>query len=165
MTGFRWSGLVRAGSAIAAALLLAMQSPHAGAAAGDRSRTGSRPRRNLFLRGNRLTAGHDFFGKTTKGLASVVEYAFQRAGEPNGYIVGEEGSGAFVGGLRYGEGTLFLKNGAREKVYWQGPSIGFDFGGNGARVLALVYGVSHPLTCMSASSGSRVPPTSSAGSA
>jgi hypothetical protein len=92
-----------------------------------------------------VSAGHNFFGKTTKGLASVIEYTFQRAGEPNGYIVGEEGSAAFIGGLRYGEGILFLKNGVREKVFWQGPSIGFDFGGNGSRVLALVYGVHHPM--------------------
>jgi hypothetical protein len=74
----------------------------------------------------------------------VVEYAFRRHGEPNGYIIGEEGSGAFVGGLRYGEGTLFMKNGLRKKVYWQGPSIGLDFGGNGSRVLVLVYGLEHP---------------------
>jgi hypothetical protein len=63
---------------------------------------------------------------------------------PTGYIVGEEGSGAIIGGLRYGEGTLFMKDGTREKVYWQGPSIGWDFGGNGSRVLVLVYGVSDP---------------------
>jgi hypothetical protein len=61
-----------------------------------------------------------------------------------GYIVGEEGSGAIIGGLRYGEGTLFMKNGFRKKVYWQGPSIGMDFGGNGSRVLVLVYGLQHP---------------------
>lgn len=88
--------------------------------------------------------GHNFFGKATKDVASVVEYAFHREGEPNGYIVGEEGSGAIVGGLRYGEGTLFMKNGFRKKVYWQGPSIGFDFGGNGSRVMVLVYNLHDP---------------------
>ena len=73
-----------------------------------------------------VSKGHRVFGRTTKEVASVVEYAFQRNGEPNGYIVGEEGSGAIIGGLRYGEGTLFMKNGFRKKVYWQGPSIGMD---------------------------------------
>jgi hypothetical protein len=58
--------------------------------------------------------------------------------------VGEEGSGAIIGGLRYGEGTLYMKNGFRKKVYWQGPSIGWDFGGNGSRVLVLVYGMRSP---------------------
>lgn len=85
--------------------------------------------------------GHKFFGRTTKEVASVVEYAFKREGEPNGYIIGEEGSGAIVGGLRYGEGMLFTKSGIRRKVYWQGPSIGWDFGGNGSRVLVLVYNI------------------------
>jgi hypothetical protein len=91
-----------------------------------------------------IDKGHKVFGRTTKEVASVVEYAFQRYGEPNGYIVGEEGSGAIIGGLRYGEGTLFMKNGFRKKIYWQGPSIGMDFGGNGSRVLVLVYGLQHP---------------------
>lgn len=145
MTGFRWSGLIRAGSAIAAAVMLAMRSPDVGAAAAAGTEHGrGHTTAETYSYEEIVSAGPDFFGKTTKGLASVVEYAFQRAGEPNGYIVGEEASGAFVGGLRYGEGTLFLKNGARDKVFWQGPSIGFDFGGNGARVLVLVYGVSHP---------------------
>jgi hypothetical protein len=91
-----------------------------------------------------VAKGHKVFGRTTKEVASVVEYTFQRYGGPNGYIVGEEGSGAIIGGLRYGEGTLFMKNGFRKKVYWQGPSIGMDFGGNGSRVLVLVYGLQHP---------------------
>jgi hypothetical protein len=91
-----------------------------------------------------VDAGHKFFGETTAGVAEVIEYTFSKLGDPNGYIVGEEGAGAFVGGLRYGEGTLILKNGNRQKVFWQGPSVGFDFGGNGSRVLVLVYGVSSP---------------------
>lgn len=91
-----------------------------------------------------MDAGHKFFGETTAGVAEVVEYTFSKLGKPNGYIIGEEGAGAFVGGLRYGEGTLILKNGMRQKVFWQGPSIGFDFGGNGSRVLVLVYNISNP---------------------
>jgi hypothetical protein len=91
-----------------------------------------------------LATGHHFFGKTTRGLAEAIEYVFQSQGEPTAYIVGEEGSGAFVGGLRYGEGTIYYKNGAKKRIYWQGPSIGFDFGGNGSRTLTLVYNSQSP---------------------
>ena len=91
-----------------------------------------------------IDKGHMIFGRAAKEVAGVVEYAFQRHGQPNGYIVGEEGAGAIIGGLRYGEGTLFMKNGLRKKIYWQGPSIGWDFGGNGSRVLVLVYGLKSP---------------------
>src|SRR6266699_3233075 len=60
-------------------------------------------------------------------------------GLPNGYILGQEATGAFVGGLRYGKGTLFTKNAGDLAVYWQGPSLGWDFGGDGARTMMLVY--------------------------
>lgn len=86
-----------------------------------------------------VDAGHRFFGTTSSGLARVVEYAFKSKGRPNAYIVGEEGAGAFVGGVRYGEGTVYPKSGGSFKIYWQGPSLGFDFGANGARTLTLVY--------------------------
>lgn len=86
-----------------------------------------------------VNAGHRFFGQISGGLASVVEYAVQQYGEPNGYILGEEGSGAIVAGARYGEGELYTRNAGVHKVFWQGPSIGWDFGGDGARVMMLVY--------------------------
>src|SRR5216684_2655391 len=73
------------------------------------------------------------------GLATVIEKAVSRWGLPNGYVLGQEGGGAFVGGLRFGEGTLFTKNAGDLKVYWQGPSVGWDFGGDGARTMMLVY--------------------------
>lgn len=91
-----------------------------------------------------LAAGHGFFGKTTNGLAKVVQHSFGYQGAPSGYIIGEEASGAFFGGLRYGEGTLHMKNGTRRKIYWQGPSFGFDAGGNGARTMVLVYHLRSP---------------------
>ncbi len=91
-----------------------------------------------------MTAGHQFFGKASRGLAKAIEYVFQSQGEPTAYIVGEEGSGAFVGGLRYGQGTIYYKNGTTEKIYWQGPSVGFDFGANGSRSLVLVYNSNDP---------------------
>jgi hypothetical protein len=86
-----------------------------------------------------LGAGHRFFGNVSRGLASVIERAVSQWGLPNGYILGEEGSGAFVAGLRYGEGTLYTKNAGDLRVYWQGPSVGFDWGGDGARTMTLVY--------------------------
>ena len=86
-----------------------------------------------------VDAGHRFFGSTTGGLATLVEKIFAQYGLPNGYVLGEEGSGAIVGGLTYGEGTLFTKNAGDHKVFWQGPSIGWDFGGQGSRTMMLVY--------------------------
>ena len=86
-----------------------------------------------------VDAGHRFFGAVSKGLAKTVEYCFSQAGRPNGYVLGEEGGGAIVAGLRYGEGTLYTKNAGMHRVYWQGPSIGWDFGGEGSRTMTLVY--------------------------
>lgn len=88
--------------------------------------------------------GHEFFGKASRGVGAAIEYVFQNQGEPTAYIVGEEGSGAFVGGLRYGEGTVYYKNGTTQRIFWQGPSIGWDFGGNGSRTMVLVYGSQSP---------------------
>jgi hypothetical protein len=89
-------------------------------------------------------AGHRFFGKVTVGFARVVEYAFQRAGQPNGYILGEEAGGAFIAGLRYGEGTLYTKDAGERRVYWQGPSVGYDFGAEGSKTMVLVYNLHSP---------------------
>ena len=89
-------------------------------------------------------AGHRFFGRVTENLASVIEYAFQQGGRPNGYILGEEGGGAFIAGLRYGEGTLVTRNAGQHKVFWQGPSIGYDFGAEGSKTMILVYNLQSP---------------------
>jgi hypothetical protein len=86
-----------------------------------------------------LEAGHQFFGTTSRGLASIVERAVSNWGLPNGYVLGQEGGGAFVAGLRYGEGMLYTKNAGDRRVYWQGPSVGFDWGGEGARTMMLIY--------------------------
>lgn len=86
-----------------------------------------------------VDSGHRFFGATSGGLATVIEKIFSSYGLPNGYVLGEEGSGALVGGLTYGEGTLYTKNAGDHKVFWQGPSLGWDFGGNGDRMMMLVY--------------------------
>jgi hypothetical protein len=86
-----------------------------------------------------INSGHRFFGDVSRGLAQVIEKAVSQWGLPNGYILGQEGGGAFVAGLRYGEGTLYTKNAGDLSVFWQGPSIGFDAGGEGARTMMLVY--------------------------
>lgn len=89
-------------------------------------------------------AGHSFFGKVSSGFAGAVEYAFQRSGQPTGYILGEEAGGAFVGGLRYGEGTLHTKYAGQSRVFWQGPSVGYDFGAEGSKTMVLVYNLQDP---------------------
>ena len=80
-----------------------------------------------------------FFGKSTEGLGKIVEKAFKEHGRPNAYIEGEEASGAIGVGLRYGDGVLKFKKGGGGKVYWTGPSVGFDLGGNASKVFILVY--------------------------
>ncbi|MDO6964462.1 DUF1134 domain-containing protein [Rhizobium alvei] len=86
-----------------------------------------------------VDAGHGFFGSTTGGIAKVIERAFKTYGLPNGYILGQEGAGAFIAGATYGEGDLYTKNAGQHNVFWQGPSIGLDYGGQGSRVMMLVY--------------------------
>ena len=86
-----------------------------------------------------IDAGHRFFGGVSRDLAAIVEKAVSQWGLPNGYILGEEASGAFIGGLRYGDGTLYTRNAGDVRVFWQGPSFGFDYGADGARTMMLVY--------------------------
>ena len=86
-----------------------------------------------------LKEAEAFFGRSTEGLAKVIEKAFKDHGRPNAYVKGEEAAGAVTVGLRYGNGTLVMKDGGTRRVWWQGPSIGFDFGGNVSKVFVLVY--------------------------
>jgi hypothetical protein len=91
-----------------------------------------------------LDTGHSFFGSISKGLASAVEYVFQKLGRPNGYILGQEAGGAFVAGIRFGEGTLYTRDAGTRRIYWQGPSIGWDAGAEGSKVMMLVYNLTDP---------------------
>jgi hypothetical protein len=86
-----------------------------------------------------IDAGHGFFGATTGGLATVIEKLFSSYGQPNGYILGQAGGAAIAVGATFGEGTLYTKNAGDHPVFWQGPSIGFDFGAEGSRTMMLVY--------------------------
>jgi hypothetical protein len=88
--------------------------------------------------------GHGFFGAVSQGLAGVIEYAFRKQGRPNGYILGEDLGGALVAGLRYGRGTLYTRDAGQHPVYWQGPSIGYDAGGDGSKTMILVYRMRDP---------------------
>ena len=97
-----------------------------------------------YSNGEIMAAGHRFFGTISKGMASVIEYAFQQQGRPNGYILGQDAGGAFVAGLRYGEGTLYTRDAGSHRVYWQGPSIGWDAGAAGSKVMVLVYNLRDP---------------------
>lgn len=103
------------------------------------SHAAERAEADTYDEASTLQAAVDFFGQTTEGLARVIEKAFREQGRPNGYIRGEEVAAAVTAGVRYGEGELNLKNGAVRKVYWAGPSVGFDLGANAAKVFVLVY--------------------------
>jgi len=96
-------------------------------------------RDDQFAPGELIEAGHRFFGGVSRGLAMIVQKAGSQWGQPNGYILGEEAGGAFVGGLRYGDGTLYTKNAGDRRVFWEGPTVGFDAGADGARTMMLVY--------------------------
>lgn len=100
--------------------------------------------RGTYTQGEIVRAGHNFFGSISQGLASGVEWAFQRAGEPNGYILGQDAGGAVIAGVRYGEGILYTKDAGTHKVFWQGPSVGYDLGAEGSKTMVLVYNMSDP---------------------
>jgi hypothetical protein len=110
-----------------------------GAAAVQSAAAQTGPAPNQYSSNELIDTGHRFFGTISRGLASVIEKAVSQWGLPNGYILGQEGGGALIGGLRYGEGTLFTKNAGDLRVFWQGPSIGWDVGGDGDRTMILVY--------------------------
>jgi hypothetical protein len=128
MTALSRRGLIRAGGLVAASSVIGRGSAQA---------VEERP--HPFRTEELVENGHRFFGTVSRGLAQVVQEAVRRWGLPNGYILGQEASGAFVGGLRYGEGVLYTRNAGDLHVYWQGPSIGFDAGADGDRTMMLVY--------------------------
>lgn len=94
---------------------------------------------NSFTQNEIVQAGANFFGVTTEAMAKAVQKVFSDNGLPDAYIKGDEGSGAVIVGLRYGQGYLIRKNAEPVKVYWQGPSVGWDFGGNASKTFMLIY--------------------------
>jgi hypothetical protein len=112
--------------------------PHA-AAQGAYRRGPTQQAPETFSPEELVSSGHKFFGNVSRGLALTIQEAVRRWGQPNGYVLGQEASGAFFGGLRYGEGVLYTRNAGDRRVFWQGPSLGFDVGGEGARTMMLIY--------------------------
>jgi hypothetical protein len=86
----------------------------------------------------------DFLGVTAESAGGAIEKMFKENGRPTAYIAGEEGSAAFIFGVRYGKGLIYMKDRHAQAVYWQGPSVGFDAGGNASRVFVLCYDLQYP---------------------
>lgn len=84
-------------------------------------------------------AASDFFSTGAKELSQVLEKVLKEKGHPVAIVRGEEAGGAVGVGLRYGRGELVFKGAPVRKVYWQGPSIGFDAGANAVKTFILVY--------------------------
>lgn len=91
-----------------------------------------------------VNSASDFLGVTAESAGALIERIFRDNGRPTGYIAGEEGSGAISVGARYGRGLLYMKNQPTIEVFWQGPSIGWDLGGNASRVFTLCYNLQYP---------------------
>ena len=89
----------------------------------------------------------------SSNLASVIEHAFSKYGRPSAYVIGEEGGGAFIAGVRYGSGRLYLRHQKAGRVYWHGPSVGYDFGASGSKTLFLIYGLNDTRELYSGFSG------------
>ena len=91
-----------------------------------------------------MAASEGLFGKVSANLAAVIEHLFKNSGRPTGYVLGTEGGGAFLAGVRYGKGTLYMRGGGTQKIFWHGPSIGTDVGAEGSKTLILIYGLTTP---------------------
>lgn len=126
--------------AIGIALILGLSSLTASAQQNRRQPSGNQ---DTFEPREIVDAGHRFFGQVSRGLALAVQDVTKKWGKPNAYILGQEASGAFFAGVRFGEGTLYTRSGGQKYVFWQGPSLGFDAGGEGARTMMLVYNLPH----------------------
>ncbi len=135
------SGLV---TLSAPTLAHAQPAPQAGQAPGAPVSTGSPAK--TYERDEIVTGVSDFLGVTAEAAGAAIERLFAKNGKPTGYIAGEEGSGAIVVGARYGRGLLYMKDKPPMEVFWQGPSAGWDFGGNASRVFTLCYDLQVPET-------------------
>lgn len=118
---------------------LGAATPGLAAKAPDSSPPAAETEQSSYSQNEIYKTASDFFGGTTEGLAKAIERVFAEQGEPNAYIAGEEVSGAIGVGVRYGEGVLHQKSGGTRKVYWQGPSVGFDLGGDASKMFILIY--------------------------
>jgi len=146
------SGIAAAGaSAIAKAALAQDQAPPplVGAPppqseAMPPSGTGPAYKADTFSQDELVNRVSDFFGVTAENAGAAISRIFRDNGRPTGYIAGEEGAGAITIGLKYGKGLLYMKHREAQTVFWQGPSIGWDLGGNASRVFTLCYNLQYP---------------------
>jgi len=104
--------------------------------------TGAPPR--TYTAEELIAQGSDALGVAAESVGAAIERIFRDYGQPTGYLAGEEASGAMTVGARYGQGLLYMKDRPTTTVFWQGPSIGFDVGGNGSRVFTLCYNLEYP---------------------
>ena len=126
--------------ALTSFLILALTAMLCGCASnGTSSQTPTASSDQVYEESAVVDEAQQFFGKGAEGLADVLNKVFSERGRPNGYIKGEEGGGAIGVGVRYGSGTLYLKDGTTARVYWRGPSIGIDFGGSASKTFVLIY--------------------------
>lgn len=100
---------------------------------------GARERPIPYSDNDLIVSGHKFFGDLSRGLAEAIQSATKKWGQPNAYVLGQEAGGALIGGLRYGEGVMYTRNAGDKKVFWQGPSLGVDYGADGDRTMMLIY--------------------------
>jgi hypothetical protein len=131
MSAFSAAATRREALRLAAAALAGAAPPALAAYASDRPET--------YSTDEIVDNGHRFFGSVSRGLAEGIEKATRQWGRPNAYVLGQEAGGAFVGGVRYGEGAMYTRNAGKHRIYWQGPSLGFDAGVDGDRTMMLVY--------------------------
>ena len=94
---------------------------------------------NTFDKNEMVDKAKIYFADLSEGVAVIIERSFNDFGQPSAYIEGEEFSGAFFGGLRFGGGKIYFKDGTKKDVYWNGPSLGFDLGANASKVFTLIY--------------------------
>jgi hypothetical protein len=97
-----------------------------------------------YSRDELVNSVSDFLGVTAEAAGGMIESIFAKNGKPTGYIAGEEGSAAITIGARYGRGLMYMKNQPTTEVFWQGPSVGWDLGGNASRVFTLIYNLQYP---------------------
>ncbi len=104
----------------------------------------ARSEADTYSRGEMVNGVSDFLGVSAESAAAAIQKIFKENGRPTAYIAGEEGSAAFIGGVRYGKGLLYMKNRQPVTVYWRGPTVGFDWGGNASRSFTLCYDLQYP---------------------
>ena len=105
----------------------------------DFALTDQNKKKDTFNQGEMIDKAKIYFADLSEGVGIIIERSFNDFGQPSAYIEGEEFSGAFFGGIRYGGGKIYFKDGTVKDIYWNGPSLGFDLGANASRVFTLIY--------------------------